>query len=100
MSGIEYIQDNLETHPECIHGPTFLFERTTAKGTTRFYACSACRDRKDCSFFLPEEKLDKTNTEKAENVLREQKKTFTSEIDHKILFKTLNQVLRLILVIY
>lgn len=34
-------------------GPTLLFEKV-CKGSEkgrRFYACSACRDRKDCKFF-------------------------------------------------
>ncbi|KAM8900529.1 rRNA N(6)-adenosine-methyltransferase ZCCHC4 isoform 2-T8 [Spinachia spinachia] len=34
-------------------GPTLLFEkvRKGAEKSRRFYACSACRDRKDCNFF-------------------------------------------------
>jgi len=38
--------------PSCLHGPALLFEKV-GKGEQgrRFYACSACRDRKDCSFF-------------------------------------------------
>ncbi|XP_063165986.1 rRNA N6-adenosine-methyltransferase ZCCHC4 isoform X2 [Candoia aspera] len=39
--------------PECPHGPTLLFTRILQgkeKGR-RFYACSACRGRKDCNFF-------------------------------------------------
>lgn len=39
--------------PCCPHGPTLLFEKTCGGGAKgrRFYACSACRDRKDCKFF-------------------------------------------------
>ncbi|XP_066520417.1 rRNA N6-adenosine-methyltransferase ZCCHC4 isoform X3 [Hoplias malabaricus] len=39
--------------PECPHGPTVLFEIKSKgkKNGRRFYACSACRDRKECSFF-------------------------------------------------
>ncbi|XP_022603597.1 zinc finger CCHC domain-containing protein 4 [Seriola dumerili] len=42
-----------KTAPCCPHGPTLLFEKVGKGGETgrRFYACSACRDRKDCSFF-------------------------------------------------
>ncbi|XP_025028902.1 zinc finger CCHC domain-containing protein 4 isoform X1 [Python bivittatus] len=39
--------------PECPHGPTLLFTKILQgkeKGR-RFYACSACRERKDCNFF-------------------------------------------------
>lgn len=34
-------------------GPTLLFEKRCRGGEAgrRFYACAACRDRKDCSFF-------------------------------------------------
>uniref|UniRef100_A0A3Q2NY18 rRNA N(6)-adenosine-methyltransferase ZCCHC4 n=1 Tax=Fundulus heteroclitus TaxID=8078 RepID=A0A3Q2NY18_FUNHE len=41
------------TAPCCPHGPTLLFEKVGKGGNNgrRFYACSACRDRKDCSFF-------------------------------------------------
>ncbi|XP_029382318.1 rRNA N(6)-adenosine-methyltransferase ZCCHC4 isoform X2 [Echeneis naucrates] len=42
-----------KTAPCCPHGPTLLFEKVSKGGGKgqRFYACSACRDRKDCSFF-------------------------------------------------
>ncbi len=36
-----------------VTGPTLLFERYTAADQVgrRFYACSACRDRRECNFF-------------------------------------------------
>lgn len=36
-----------------VAGPTLLFEKVSrgGKASRRFYACSACRDRKDCNFF-------------------------------------------------
>ncbi|XP_032229793.2 rRNA N6-adenosine-methyltransferase ZCCHC4 [Nematostella vectensis] len=39
--------------PECPHGPMLLFERFFKDGREPrlFFACSACRDRKACSFF-------------------------------------------------
>ncbi|XP_032129454.1 rRNA N6-adenosine-methyltransferase ZCCHC4 isoform X2 [Sapajus apella] len=39
--------------PLCPHGPTLLFVKVTQgkEEARRFYACSACRDRKDCNFF-------------------------------------------------
>ncbi|XP_035281113.1 rRNA N6-adenosine-methyltransferase ZCCHC4 isoform X3 [Anguilla anguilla] len=53
--GIEVIIDAKDGKaPCCPHGPTLLFEKLCGGGETqgrRFYACSACRDRKDCSFF-------------------------------------------------
>ncbi|KAK5876274.1 hypothetical protein CesoFtcFv8_027260 [Champsocephalus esox] len=52
--GIEVIlPDGVKTAPCCPHGPTLLFEKVSKGGEKgrRFYACSACRDRKDCHFF-------------------------------------------------
>ncbi|XP_006899340.1 PREDICTED: zinc finger CCHC domain-containing protein 4 [Elephantulus edwardii] len=39
--------------PLCPHGPTLLFVKVNQgkEEPRRFYACSACRDRKDCGFF-------------------------------------------------
>ncbi|XP_046864828.1 rRNA N6-adenosine-methyltransferase ZCCHC4-like isoform X2 [Xenia sp. Carnegie-2017] len=38
--------------PWCPHGPMLMFERYfESKPPRRFFACSACRDRKECSFF-------------------------------------------------
>ncbi|XP_041127088.1 rRNA N6-adenosine-methyltransferase ZCCHC4 [Polyodon spathula] len=53
--GIEVIlnKEGLEKAPSCPHGPTLLFVKSS-KGMERgrrFYACSACRDRRDCNFF-------------------------------------------------
>jgi len=41
--------------PVCPHGPTLLFVQTDSDGSVleKFYACSACRDRKDCQFYQP-----------------------------------------------
>ncbi|XP_028998595.1 rRNA N6-adenosine-methyltransferase ZCCHC4 [Betta splendens] len=53
-TGIEVIlPEDGNTAPSCLHGPTLLFEKRGKAGDRgrRFYACSACRDRKDCSFF-------------------------------------------------
>ncbi|XP_037538011.1 rRNA N6-adenosine-methyltransferase ZCCHC4 [Nematolebias whitei] len=47
------LSDGGKPAPCCPHGPTLLFEKIGKGGSRgrRFYACSACRDRKDCSFF-------------------------------------------------
>uniref|UniRef100_A0A5S6Q2B2 CTCHY-type domain-containing protein n=1 Tax=Trichuris muris TaxID=70415 RepID=A0A5S6Q2B2_TRIMR len=48
--------------PRCIHGPCLLFSRFRKGARIRYYACSAYRDRKDCSFYWPADKafpLDK-----------------------------------------
>lgn len=54
-SGVEVVlsSDPATPAPLCPHGPTLLFAKVNQgkEETRRFYACSACRDRKDCNFF-------------------------------------------------
>ncbi|XP_007168513.1 rRNA N6-adenosine-methyltransferase ZCCHC4 isoform X3 [Balaenoptera acutorostrata] len=54
-SGVEVVvfSDPAPPAPLCPHGPTLLFVKANQgkEETRRFYACSACRDRKDCNFF-------------------------------------------------
>jgi len=51
--GVDAVLDiEIEDRPFCEHGPTLLFERYFKDKTSRrFFACSACRDRKQCTFF-------------------------------------------------
>lgn len=91
MSGIEYIKADLSKHPQCVHGPTFLFSKNTKNGKSTFFACSACRDRKDCPFFLRED-------EKYNNTLMQQKQVnFAAHINHNELSKTFDEVYYLII---
>ncbi|KAF3697522.1 Zinc finger CCHC domain-containing protein 4 [Channa argus] len=69
------ISEEDKTAPCCLHGPTLLFEKvgTGGKKGRRFYACSACRDRKDCNFFQWEdEKVSEArlSARQAQNQLR------------------------------
>ncbi|XP_051866192.1 LOW QUALITY PROTEIN: rRNA N6-adenosine-methyltransferase ZCCHC4 [Pristis pectinata] len=54
-AGIELVidQEAESKAPLCPHGPTLLFAKINRKEqeARRFYACAACRDRKDCNFF-------------------------------------------------
>ncbi|XP_036900725.1 rRNA N6-adenosine-methyltransferase ZCCHC4 isoform X3 [Sturnira hondurensis] len=54
-AGVEVVllSDPATAAPLCPHGPTLLFAKVShgKEETRRFYACSACRDRKDCDFF-------------------------------------------------
>ncbi|XP_003773389.1 rRNA N6-adenosine-methyltransferase ZCCHC4 [Sarcophilus harrisii] len=54
-SGVEVLvsRDTSGSPPQCPHGPTLLFVKVNQgkEEARRFYACSACRDRKDCNFF-------------------------------------------------
>ncbi|XP_063237537.1 rRNA N6-adenosine-methyltransferase ZCCHC4 [Bacillus rossius redtenbacheri] len=47
---VDVIMDDVENNPQCPHGPTLRFRRVTDRGTRDYFACSACRDRKDCRF--------------------------------------------------
>jgi len=51
--GVDAVLDTeVANRPHCEHGPTLLFERFFKDKTSRkFFACSACRDRKQCTFF-------------------------------------------------
>ena len=56
LSFKKYMVGHLPKSPyvTCVFpGPTLLFEKVSKGGEKgrRFYACSACRDRKDCHFF-------------------------------------------------
>ncbi|KAJ6659412.1 hypothetical protein lerEdw1_019144 [Lerista edwardsae] len=46
-------RDSATLAPHCPHGPTLLFSKMLDEKEEgrRFYACSACRERKDCNFF-------------------------------------------------
>eukprot|EP00124_Ichthyophonus_hoferi_P005316 Ihof_evm1s739 gene=Ihof_evmTU1s739 len=52
--------------PQCMHGPTLLFERYMKGDTKRFFACSAYRDRRECDFYCEE---DKVRRDQAKGVL-------------------------------
>lgn len=54
-NAVELLRDDSGRIPCCQHGPGLLFMRmgTCSKNDARpFYACSACRRRKDCNFFV------------------------------------------------
>ncbi|XP_064213339.1 rRNA N6-adenosine-methyltransferase ZCCHC4 [Tribolium castaneum] len=91
MSGVEVITDDLQSHPWCSHGPTLLFSRTSNGVKRRFFACSACRDRKLCPFFLYEDEKHKYKSEGWKN----EREKFLRNIDHRKLFITLNQMRQL-----
>nr|XP_054489134.1 rRNA N6-adenosine-methyltransferase ZCCHC4 isoform X4 [Agelaius phoeniceus] len=66
--------------PCCPHGPALLFVKTSQgkEEGRRFYACSACRDRKDCNFFQWEdEKVSEARLAAREEYNRSQQPCFT-----------------------
>jgi len=56
--------------PKCRHGPTLLFRSSTQ----RFFACSACRDRRDCQIYVPFGKRRKNYVKQFENEFRQFRK--------------------------
>ncbi|RVE60130.1 hypothetical protein OJAV_G00177800 [Oryzias javanicus] len=71
--------------PCCPHGPTLLFQKVSkgSKNGRRFYACSACRDRKDCSFFQWEdEKVSETRLQAQEAERQSKMCPFTQQEYH------------------
>ncbi|XP_060749983.1 rRNA N6-adenosine-methyltransferase ZCCHC4 [Tachysurus vachellii] len=67
--------DEERNAPQCPHGPAVLFQVKSGK---RFYACSACRDRKYCSFFQWEsEKVSEERLHAREEQNRLKKPLFT-----------------------
>ncbi|KAG8453564.1 hypothetical protein GDO86_000263 [Hymenochirus boettgeri] len=61
--------ESKDTAPHCPHGPALLFVKVSQgkEQGRRFYACSACRDRKDCHFFQWEdEKVSQARLEARE----------------------------------
>ncbi|XP_038647395.1 rRNA N6-adenosine-methyltransferase ZCCHC4 [Scyliorhinus canicula] len=68
--------------PQCPHGPTLLFVKVKHKKqeARRFYACAACRDRKDCNFFQWEdEKVSKARQLAREEFNQSRQPPFTHE---------------------
>lgn len=64
-----------------LSGPTVLFERFQSNGRSRqYYACSACRDRKDCSFFhWADEKFSKTKRDLWDKFIKDSEPKDTEE---------------------
>ncbi|XP_063976689.1 rRNA N6-adenosine-methyltransferase ZCCHC4 [Diachasmimorpha longicaudata] len=89
-SGVECFWGNLKDHPQCVHGPTLLFGRRVNGEIKQYYACSACRDRKLCSFYL--EKTDKL-TKIQKNGWREESKKFIQQYNHRKYFLRLNEIM-------
>jgi hypothetical protein len=62
-------------HPKCIHGPTLLFHSLTSS----FFACSACRDRKECDIFIP---YDQKNNKKSKKIIEQNQIEYTRFKEH------------------
>ncbi|GAB1607402.1 rRNA N6-adenosine-methyltransferase ZCCHC4-like [Argonauta hians] len=84
VNNIDVVLDSTTANPpHCPHGPTLLFVRYVSggKSSKRFYACSACRDRKDCNFYqLEDEHISEAKLKRREEFNRSQLPQFTHEI--------------------
>ncbi|XP_068164429.1 rRNA N6-adenosine-methyltransferase ZCCHC4 isoform X2 [Antennarius striatus] len=76
------VQEGGDLAPRCVHGPALLFEKVCRGGgrSRRFYACSACRDRKDCSLFQWEdEKVSESRRLAREAEIQSKRPLFTQQ---------------------
>ena len=76
-TGVEVILPTPPNPPNCIHGPALLFERF-AQGDSehkKFFACSAFRNRKDCSLYvLLDKPWSKSKLEERLAIFQEERK--------------------------
>lgn len=88
--GLECLWTDPSNHPRCPHGPTLLFGKYIDGSLEKFYACSACRDRKLCNFYLKDgEKL----TKKEKINWEQQIKKYVTQYPHQKLFLRLNELM-------
>lgn len=79
------VNEDNSKHPYCKHGPTLLFCRYLQTNQTElFYACSACRNQNECSFYSPFKTMNevKTDSQRENNAIACEKNcVLTSSID-------------------
>ncbi|KAJ8923386.1 hypothetical protein NQ315_001944 [Exocentrus adspersus] len=92
--GVDVIVEDLKNHPHCSHGPTILFSREVKGARRNYFACSTCRGRKQCNFFLWEDEKSKLTSSKAK-VWEQEKTRHLKNINHRKKFVVLNDVLNL-----
>lgn len=91
MSGVEVIKSDLRNHPTCPHGPSLLFSRLINGELKQFFSCSACRDRKDCNFFLWKDDAPKLSAAKSK-AWEQEKVKILGGLNHRKVYITLNKV--------
>ncbi|XP_013389825.1 zinc finger CCHC domain-containing protein 4 [Lingula anatina] len=86
--------DRKKAAPHCPHGPTLLFEKYDKEGKygKQFYACSACRDRKDCNFF---QWADEKITPARQNARVKYNTSQQPQSSHKLLYHRLKKFRKL-----
>lgn len=83
----EVIFDNFVNNPCCSHGPTILFSKRVKNEIIKYYACSAQRDRKFCSFYLKAGEKFKNIEIWKQNALK-----FKQSINHRKMFLLLHEI--------
>lgn len=87
-TSIDFVKEDAKSNPHCPHGPTLLFSREIKGQKKTFYACAACRDRKDCSFFLWQDERKKYK----ECIWKQKEKEYLKGINHKKKFLMINEI--------
>ncbi|CAH1099304.1 unnamed protein product [Psylliodes chrysocephalus] len=88
--GVDVIVNDIQNNPQCPHGPTILFLKQIKGGEIKkYFSCSACRDKKECKFFLWMDQ--KNNYNKATWDLEIM--NFKKGINHRQMFINLNEIL-------
>lgn len=83
-SSIEVIVGDTSSHPVCLHGPTLLFHNEKE----RFFACSLCRNKKDCPINISEEDWNKESVKNR----NEKYLQMIPALDKTAVYKTLIEV--------
>ncbi|KAL6445537.1 hypothetical protein ACFW04_000824 [Cataglyphis niger] len=87
--GVICLWGSPKNHPQCPHGPTLLFGTYVNGELKKFYACSACRDRKLCKFYLEYgQELSKSR----KNVWEQEKKKLNQLYLHQKLYIRFNEI--------
>ncbi|XP_012261260.2 rRNA N6-adenosine-methyltransferase ZCCHC4 [Athalia rosae] len=90
IGGYQCVWSNLSENPKCSHGPTLQFGRYIDGEHIEFYACSACRDRKLCAFYL--EKNTKPSKQQKQTWELEAKRVLP-RYDHQKMYIRFNEML-------
>ncbi|KPJ07057.1 Zinc finger CCHC domain-containing protein 4 [Papilio machaon] len=81
---VEVIAEDVTNHPLCLHGPTLLF--SSEKG--RFFSCSLCRKKQDCTVHIDEDDWKKENVRK----LNEKYYNLIPKLDKATAWKNFNEI--------
>lgn len=90
LSKLFYDYRILNYFTPCVSGPMLLFGRYVDGEYKKFYACSACRDRKLCKFYMD---YGSKLTKQQKQILEIETKKILPRYDHQKMFIRLNEML-------